>query len=77
MTALINAAQLGKAIWIWLRDVGPGARIHEKDRPCYGGDKGDFISADKLPKTATQFKFDIEILPDLYEYLYELGSVSA
>ena len=69
--------QLGKKIWIWLRDADPGAVIIAKGLPCYWGDKGDFISADKLPKTATQFKFDINVLPDLYEYLYELGSANS
>jgi len=69
--------QLGKKIWIWLRDADPGAIIIAKGLPCYWGDKGDFISADKLPKTATQFKFDINVLPDLYEYLYELGSANS
>jgi hypothetical protein len=68
--------QLGKKIWTWLRDADPRAEIIEKGLPCYWGDKGDFISADRLPKTATQFKFDINVLPDLYEYLCELGSVT-
>jgi plasmid maintenance system antidote protein VapI len=68
--------QLGKRIWSWLRYADPGSEIIVKGLPCYWGDKGDFISANRLPKTATQFKFGINVLPDLYEYLSELGSVS-
>lgn len=65
--------QLGKKIWTWLRDVDQRAEIIEKGLPCYWGDKGEFISADRLPKTATQFKFDTSVLPDLYKYLCQLG----
>jgi len=62
---------LGKRIWEWIRKQGGQKEV--EDKCCYWGDTGDFIRADGLPKTATQFTFDSNILPGLYEFLNRLG----
>ena len=59
--------QLGKMIWIWLRDNANGKELTIED--CYWGDKGSFIDEYDLPKTSRQFEFDIAYLSYLYEYL--------
>lgn len=65
--------QLGKMIWIWLRDRG--ASKTEEDRNSEWGKDADNINKDGLPKTATQFEFDREMLPDVYNYLDEIANI--
>ncbi len=58
--------QLGKEIWIWLRDQANGTKTVE-DQPCVWefGQHG-------LPKTAAQFVFDRAQLPELFTFLDSL-----
>lgn len=65
----ISNDQLGKHIWSWLRSEDPNASIIERDQPCQWGDLDEITSDTSLPKTATQFKFSIELLPKLYAFL--------
>ena len=44
----------------------------EYDRECLWGEHADNVSPDKLPKTASQFEFDRDKLPALYDYLDSL-----
>ena len=64
--------ELGRKIWVWIRAHDTGATKIQKDQACRWGDAGSFISEDDLPKTATQFKFDEAILPELYRFLSTL-----
>jgi hypothetical protein len=63
---------LGKQIWQWIRNADPTAVIVEEDSPCYWDIQGDAIDRLRLPKTAAQFSFRREILPDLYTFLDHL-----
>lgn len=69
----IANAQLGKKIWNWLKENNPSAEIAEPDKPCLWSNSDEITSDISLPKTATQFQFSIEILPQLYSFLNELG----
>lgn len=64
---------LGRKIWVWIRNNDPEATQTKEDDPCYWRETGAFIAEDKLPKTATQFSFRIDILPELFGYLDKLG----
>ena len=64
---------LGRKIWDWIRENDPNPIQTKEDQICYWRDTGTFIAEDKLPKTATQFSFGIDILPGLFGYLDELG----
>ena len=66
-------AQLGKSIWIWIRDNASGTKTVD-DQPCYWGDQTASVSDTQLPATATQFEFEISALPDLYRFLISEGS---
>ena len=70
----IKNADLGKKIWLWIKDED---RKSKKigDEPCFWGNSGSFIGENLLPKTATQFILNSRILPDLYNYLDELGDL--
>lgn len=69
----VSNPQLGKLIWIWIREHDENALQIQKDRPCEWGDKFDTLDGMGLPKTATQFEFDRSLLPELYDYLDRLG----
>ena len=67
---------LGKRIWEWIEkqdataeQIGDGKSV-----PCRWGDTGAHIGETNLPKTATQFRFERKLLPELYDLLDELGS---
>lgn len=60
--------QLGRKIWEWLRDNANGEKIIE-GMICLWGKDAKNVGDKDLPYTATQFKFDIDKLPDLYDYL--------
>lgn len=64
---------LGHLIWVWLQQADPNAQLIGR-APTYWGATGAFVSATKLPETATQFRFDRAVLPDLYTYLDTLGT---
>ena len=68
---LINY-DLGKKIWKWILTSDQNAIIIEEDQQCLWGDNTPNTGPRKLPKTATQFKFDRKILSKLYDYLDEL-----
>lgn len=63
---------LGREIWKWLRDKGAKKLFNEKPQPCHWETKGPSIGEKKLPQDATQFEFDLAILPELYDYLDRL-----
>ena len=70
----ITNSQLGKLIWIWIREHDANPQQIMKDQSCKWGDGFDTCEGTGLPKTATQFEFDRSLLPKLYDYLDELGS---
>lgn len=59
--------QLGKMIWVWLRERK--ANIIIEDQPSMWEKTGSNINDLGLPKTAAQFSFDRDLLPSLYDYL--------
>lgn len=61
--------ELGRKICEWIKNNDTKAIIIERDKNCFWGDSGDFVNAAELPKTATQFRFDEALLPDLYRFL--------
>ena len=63
--------QLGKVIWLWLEKEACGKQIGKRVN-CEWGEIANNVSADKLPYTATQFEFDRDKLPALYDYLDSL-----
>lgn len=65
--------QLGKLIWIWIKEHDSNAQQTKEDDTCKWGDTFDNANGTGLPKTATQFEFDRNLLPQLYNYLDELG----
>ena len=71
-----SSPQLGKEIWAWIQKADPSAQTAHggAQLPCYWGASGPFISATKLPQTATQFSFDRSILPNLFTFLDTLGT---
>jgi len=68
--------QLGRRIWGWLRENASGEKL-EENQPCRWGAVGGFIGERALPKTATQFEFRASALPDLYQFLNQLGQEQA
>ncbi len=64
----MSTAELGKKIGNWL-EVNANATKVAQRQPCRWGDTGLFIDKDDLPKTATQFSFDRDDLPHLYDFL--------
>jgi hypothetical protein len=64
---------LGTAIWRKLQILDPNAKIKKPDAPCYWGNSGPFVAVNKLPKTAAQFSFDRACLPQIYDFLDQLG----
>jgi transcriptional regulator with XRE-family HTH domain len=69
--------RLGRLIWEWIekRD-GTAKQLNDgKSMPCSWNDTGAHIGETKLPKTATQFEFERNLLPELYYHLDALGSV--
>ena len=69
--------QLGKRIWQWLREHDASAvKAGSGDaEACLWGDAGAHIGDTRLPQKATQFRFERELLPALYDLLDQLGSV--
>lgn len=64
---------LGQEIHLKLKKLDPHVKIKEHDAACYWGNSGPFVAMDKLPKTAAQFSFDRACLPQLYDFLDQLG----
>lgn len=69
--------RLGRLIWEWIvgRDKNAIQLNEGKSVPCFWADQGAHIGEIKLPKTATQFELERNLLPALYEYLDALGSI--
>ena len=65
----ISNDQLGKTIWNWLQENDLSTQIIERDQPCQWGNSEEITSEVSLPKTAAQFQFAIETLPQLYTFL--------
>jgi hypothetical protein len=73
----IQNDQLGKMIWQWLEKYGqegsdPSPKIVERDQPCQWGNSAEITSELSLPKSAAQFEFSIEKLPQLYTLLGDI-----
>ena len=67
---------LGRHIWKWIKEHDAAAeQVNGKSEPCIWGDTGAQFGETKLPKTATQFRFERSLLPALYEHLDALGAV--
>lgn len=73
---LTSNDQLGKRIWQRIRELDATAEEIDngKSVPCYWGGTGENIDESKLPKTATQFRFERKLLPELYDHLDALAS---
>jgi hypothetical protein len=69
----ITNDDLGKYIWIWLKERGANKTYGGKKQLCLWGKDAANRDKDNLPYTATQFEFDRNLLPDLYNYLDELA----
>lgn len=69
--------RLGRLIWEWIEESDATAKqLNDgKSMPCSWTDTGAHIGETKLPKTATQFEFERNLLPKLYDHLDALGSV--
>jgi hypothetical protein len=69
--------ELGHRIWKWIEENDRTAIQVDggKSVPCYWGHTGTYIGETLLPKTATQFQFESQLLPGLYAHLDELGTV--
>jgi len=70
----VTNAQLGKTIWQWLKSNDPTAEIIERDKACEWGSSDTITSETSLPKTATQFRFSRDTLPQSHEYLDAVGA---
>jgi len=66
-----NNSALGRKIWEWLRDRGAKKQTPDV-RICLWNDENANDEGYGIPKTATQFKFDSQLLPDLYSFLTTL-----
>ena len=72
-TCKYDTKKLGELICKWLKEhAGLVDKNIEYDRECLWGEHADNVSPDKLPKTASQFEFDRDKLPALYDYLDSL-----
>lgn len=63
--------RLGRMIWEWIRDNANGIQI-VKSEDCKWGQGANNVQPDELPYTATQFEFDRDKLPALFDYLDSL-----
>lgn len=63
--------RLGRLIWEWLRDQAHGKEL-ENNIDCLWGKNADNVGEKSLPYKATQFEFDKDKLPYLYDYLNTL-----
>jgi transcriptional regulator with XRE-family HTH domain len=71
-TCTLTTQQLGKRIWIWLRDNDPDATKLGGSEPCIWGE-GEHVREDRLPKNATRFAFNRSILPQLFSFLDQIA----
>lgn len=60
---------LGRKVWKWLEKKGGKKLFNGKKQPCLWGESAANIDPFILPKKATQFEFDRDLLPKLYEHL--------
>lgn len=63
---------IGRKTWTFMRKE-LGAKKKKSQKVIWDWGKG--TTAEKLPKTAHQFELDRSGLPQLYEFLDQLGSV--
>lgn len=66
----LSTAQIGRKVWVWIRRHG--GQKEQANVPCRWGNSGNFINNMALPKTATQFRFNPTLLPQLYSFLNTL-----
>lgn len=69
----ITNDNLGKKIWQWIKEHDSTAEKVKSNLPAYWGKTGSFIDALKLPKTADQFAFKRNLLPELFDFLDLIG----
>lgn len=67
--------QLGRRIWVWLRDNADGEQVSGQLECLWGQERG--VGERQLPGSATQFEFRLDALPDLYRFLGQLGEGTA
>jgi hypothetical protein len=67
----IGNRELGKKTWAWLEPKG-ATKVKELPQHTYWV-KAEKVEDGMLPEHATQFEFDRSLLPELYNYLDELG----
>jgi transcriptional regulator with XRE-family HTH domain len=65
--------QLGKRVWMWLRDQAAAKAGSGDAVACLWGESATNLGELALPSTATQFSFDRKLLPALYDLLDSLG----
>lgn len=65
--------QLGKKIWLWLVEQKTFAKQIKVGQDCLWGKNIDNKEGLGLPKTATQFEFDRNLITKLYDKLDEFG----
>lgn len=63
----LSTAQIGRKIWVWIRKHR-GCKV-QVNAPCRWPNFGASVNSMNLPKTATQFRFDSKLLPQIYKYL--------
>lgn len=64
--------QLGKRIWVFLRDHAEGQKVAE-DVPCKWNTMIRSRAPDALPVTAAHFEFRADALPAIFRFLRELA----
>ena len=68
----IDNKPLGRKIWEWILANDPDAKEIREDMPCLWGDNTPNTKPEILPKTATQFEFRRNLLPELFSFLDSL-----
>jgi len=71
----ITNDRLGRRIWEQIQLLDRNAHQVKESQRCYWNDdsQNTFMDGLRLPETATQFSFDRNVLPKLYEFLDQLG----
>lgn len=63
---------LGLRIWTEIQRLDPNARKVHHLQSCIWKNCRSIVSASSLPKTASQFSFNRDVLPRLYDFLDNL-----
>jgi DNA-binding XRE family transcriptional regulator len=63
---------IGKRTWVYIRDHLRGEKI-EEDQPTLWAEAPSVLGSTRLPKTATQFRVLLRLLPELFAFVEQLG----